>query len=62
MTTFTNVKTPTEFDILRVLVERTRAVLSPQDIARCAFDYAVSEVEARELVRWHVRHLRRKFG
>ena len=52
--------TPTEFDILSVLVERAPAVLSPQEIARRVFEYEVSEVEARELVRWHVHHLRRK--
>jgi DNA-binding response OmpR family regulator len=52
--------TPTEFDILCVLVERAPAVLSPQEIARRVFEYNVSEVEARELVRWHVHHLRRK--
>jgi DNA-binding response OmpR family regulator len=52
--------TPTEFDILSVLVERAPAVLSPQEIARRVFEYSVSEVEARELVRWHIHHLRRK--
>jgi DNA-binding response OmpR family regulator len=52
--------TPTEFDILAVLVERAPAVLSQQEIARRVFEYNVSEVEARELVRWHIHHLRRK--
>jgi DNA-binding response OmpR family regulator len=52
--------TPTEFDILATLVERAPAVLSPQEIARRVFEYNVSEVEARELVRWHIHHLRRK--
>ena len=52
--------TPTEFDILAALVERAPAVLSPQEIARRVFEYNVSEVEARELVRWHIHHLRRK--
>ena len=52
--------TPTEFDILCILVERAPAVLSPQEIARRVFDYDVTEPEARELVRWHVHHLRRK--
>ena len=52
--------TPTEFDILAVMVERAPAVLSPPEIARRVFDYSVSEVEARELVRWHIHHLRRK--
>ncbi len=52
--------TPTEFDILCILVERAPAVLSPQEIARRVFNYNVDEAEARELVRWHVHHLRRK--
>jgi DNA-binding response OmpR family regulator len=52
--------TPTEFDILSVLVERAPAVLSPQEIARRVFEYDVNEPEAREMVRWHVHHLRRK--
>jgi DNA-binding response OmpR family regulator len=52
--------TPTEFDILSVLVERAPAVLSPREIARRVFDYDVSEVEAREMVRWHIHHLRHK--
>ena len=52
--------THTEFDILAVLVERAPAVLSPQEIARRVFEYSVSEIEARELVRWHIHHLRRK--
>ncbi len=52
--------TPAEFDILCILVERAPAVLSPQEIARRVFDYDVNEPEARELVRWHIQHLRRK--
>jgi DNA-binding response OmpR family regulator len=52
--------TPTEFDILAALAERAPAVLSPQEIARRVFEYSVSEIEARELVRWHIHHLRRK--
>ncbi len=52
--------TPTEFEILCALVERAPAVLSPQEIARRVLDYDVDEAEARELVRWHVHHLRHK--
>ncbi len=52
--------TPTEFDILAYMSERAPSVLSPQEIARVVFEYEVSEVEARELVRWHIHHLRRK--
>jgi DNA-binding response OmpR family regulator len=52
--------TPTEYDILCALVERAPAVLSPQEIAHRVFEYIVDESEAREMVRWHVHHLRRK--
>jgi DNA-binding response OmpR family regulator len=52
--------TPTEFDILTALVERAPAVLSPQEIAHRVLNYIVDEAEARELVRWHVHHLRHK--
>ncbi len=52
--------TPTEFDILAFLAERAPAVLSPQEIVRHVFNYSTNEIEARELVRWHVHHLRRK--
>jgi len=52
--------TPTEFDILAYMAERAPSVLSPQEIARVVFSYEVSDVEARELVRWHIHHLRHK--
>ncbi len=52
--------TPTEFDLLSVLVERAPAVLSPREIARHVLDYNISEEEARRLVRWHIHRLRRK--
>ena len=53
--------TPTEFDILACLAERAPAVISAQELARRVLNYDVSDLEARELIRWHVYHLRRKF-
>jgi DNA-binding response OmpR family regulator len=52
--------TPTEFEILACLAERAPAVISPRELARRALNYDASELEAREIIRWHIHHLRRK--
>lgn len=52
--------TPTEFEILAYLAERAPAVVTPVDLARRAMGYDAEEQEARELVKWHVHHLRQK--
>lgn len=52
--------TPTEFEILAYLAERSPAVVSPIDLARRAMGYEAGEHEARELVKWHIHHLRQK--
>ena len=52
--------TPTEFEMLAYLAERAPTVIGPQELARRVLNYDVTEVEARELIRWHVHHLRRK--
>jgi DNA-binding response OmpR family regulator len=52
--------TPTEFEILAYLAERAPAVVSPIDLARRAMGYEADEQEARELVKWHIHHLRQK--
>ena len=52
--------TPTEFEILAYLAERAPAVVTPVDLARRAMGYDADEQEARELVKWHVHHLRQK--
>lgn len=54
------VLTPTEFEILAYLVERAPAVISPLELARRAMGYDAGETEARELVKWHIHHLRQK--
>jgi DNA-binding response OmpR family regulator len=52
--------TPTEFEILAILAERAPAVISAQELTRRALNYAANEAEARDLIRWHIHHLRRK--
>lgn len=52
--------TPTEFEILAYLAERAPAVVTPIDLARRAMGYETDEQEARELVKWHIHHLRQK--
>lgn len=54
------VLTPTEFEILAYLAERAPAVVSPLELARRAMGYDAAEGEARELVKWHIHHLRQK--
>jgi DNA-binding response OmpR family regulator len=52
--------TPTEFEILAYLAERSPAVVTPLELARRAMGYEAEEQEARELVKWHIHHLRQK--
>jgi DNA-binding response OmpR family regulator len=52
--------TPTEFNLLVTLADRAPAVVSPQELLRQATGYQADANEARELVKWHIHHLRRK--
>jgi DNA-binding response OmpR family regulator len=52
--------TPAQFEILACLAERAPAVISPQELIRRALNYDANEIEASDLMRWHVHHLRRK--
>jgi DNA-binding response OmpR family regulator len=52
--------TPAQFEILACLAERAPAVISPQELTRRALNYDANEIEASDLMRWHVHHLRRK--
>jgi DNA-binding response OmpR family regulator len=52
--------TPTEFNLLVTLIDRAPAVVSPQELLRHATGYQADPGEARELVKWHIHHLRRK--
>jgi len=52
--------TPAQFEILACLAERAPAVISPQELTRRALNYDANDIEASDLMRWHVHHLRRK--
>lgn len=52
--------TPTEFNLLVTLADRAPAVVSPQTLLRQATGYQADPAEARDLVKWHIHHLRRK--
>jgi DNA-binding response OmpR family regulator len=52
--------TTTEFDILVCLVEASPEPLAPRQLLKCALGYEGEEVEARDTVKWHIHHLRRK--
>jgi DNA-binding response OmpR family regulator len=49
-----------EFDLLAALVRAAPEPLGARDLARQALGVEATEVEARELVKWHVHNLRAK--
>jgi len=52
--------TTTEFDFLVCLVKASPELLSPRQLINHALGYDVNETEARDMVKWHIHHLRRK--
>ena len=52
--------TPTEFRVLLCLAEHTGAMLSYTQLVRCAQGYDAGELEASELIKPHIHHLRQK--
>jgi len=52
--------TPTEFRILAALAQRPGQAIGPRELMRDAQGYEVSDREAQEIVKVHVRHLRHK--
>lgn len=52
--------TTTEFDLLVCLVQAAPKPLSPRQLVNCAMGYDVEEVEARDIMKWHIHRLRRK--
>jgi DNA-binding response OmpR family regulator len=52
--------TPTEFRLLLCLCEHVGHMLSYIELVRCAQGYETSELEAGELIKPHIHHLRRK--
>lgn len=52
--------TPTEFRILACLAQQAGQVMAYREIVQCAHGYDVAELEASELVKPHMYHLRQK--
>ena len=52
--------TTAEFDLLSCLVKMAPEPLSPRQLVKCALDYNAEDTEARDIVKWHIHHLRRK--
>jgi two-component system, OmpR family, response regulator MtrA len=52
--------TPTEFRMLLALAQRAGKIVAPHELLRLAQRHAVSEGEAQDIVKVHVRHLRNK--
>lgn len=52
--------TPSEFDMLALLAERAPGVISSQDLLRRVLNYDAPDKEAKDIIRWHMHHLRRK--
>jgi DNA-binding response OmpR family regulator len=52
--------TPTEFRLLLCLAEHAGQMLSYTQLVRCAQGYDTSELEAGELIKPHIHHLRQK--
>ena len=52
--------TTTEFDLLLCLATSASKPLSPRELVNCALGYDTEDVEARDIIKWHIHHLRRK--
>ncbi len=52
--------TTAEFDILLCLVSASPTPLPPRTLVNRALGYDCEDTEAREIIKWHIHHLRRK--
>jgi len=52
--------TTTEFELLLCLVKSTPKILSARQLVNQALGYDCEDIEARDIVKWHIHHLRRK--
>jgi DNA-binding response OmpR family regulator len=52
--------TPTEFRVLLCLAEHAGTMLSYSQLVKCAQGYDASDLEAGELIKPHIHHLRQK--
>ncbi len=53
---------PIEFRLLQYLALNANRVVDQQELLREVWGYKASDIEARDLVKAHVRHIRRKLG
>jgi DNA-binding response OmpR family regulator len=52
--------TTAEFDLLLCLVAAAPEPLSPRQLVNRALGYDTDDSEARDIIKWHIHHLRRK--
>lgn len=52
--------TTTEFDLLLCLVRAAPKPMSPRQLVNCALGYDSEDSEAKDIIKWHIHHLRRK--
>lgn len=52
---------PTEFQILMLLILKVPQVVTPTEMAAEVLDYVLDEDEARKLISYHIYRMRRKF-
>jgi DNA-binding response OmpR family regulator len=52
--------TTTEYELLLSLASASPAPVSPRQLLKTAMGYDAEDIEAREIVKWHIHHLRRK--
>ena len=52
--------TTTEFDLLLCLVVASPKPLSPRQLVNRGLGYDCEDQEARDIIKWHIHHLRRK--
>jgi len=52
--------TTAEFDLLVCIVEAAPDPIGPKALLRCALGYEADDTEARDTIKWHIHHLRRK--
>jgi DNA-binding response OmpR family regulator len=52
--------TTAEFDLLVCLVTAAPKPLSPRELVNRALGYDSEDAEARDIIKWHIHHLRRK--
>lgn len=52
---------PTEYQILTLLIQESPRVVTPKEIAAGVLEYEVDNDEARKLISYHIYRMRRKF-